>query len=255
MLVYLHIPKNGGMTMKSIFDRELGNRVKYVYSDAVGEFISETKLARIAKSLDSHIKVLFSPNIRPLDAEISRSLNLNYATLIRHPVKRAISLYYEERRATEGANHISQRSFEEYVRERPKYDNAISNWQTYNITKKATFEQARELLEQFLVVGVVGHFDMSLLVMRELGGLSGFKIYYKKQNVSVEKKITMKTLPEKTLEMLLEMNQEDLKLFEYANTRLKKDTQNFPNITGKLKVFQRKNFLYNKSPWVFKFVN
>ncbi len=62
---------------------------------------------------------------------------------------------------TAGTDHCSQRPFSSYVTERPKENNAITNWQVYNIAGQTEYNRAVRLLEQFIMVGVVEQFDSS----------------------------------------------------------------------------------------------
>ncbi len=252
MLIHIHIPKNAGTTVDSILKRNFGERYYDFYTDRNGKFLTQSEFIQLVKKIQPYTDVLSAHDIHPLEQETSKQLELNYFTLIRHPVERARSLYYHERRNT-GKNHISQKSFHEYVQERSKEDRAISNWQTYNIGGEADFFKAKKILDNFALVGLVEKFDESLLLLREKfkkglnkNKLINLNIFYQQQNISQSKIVTEPMGEEKTLEKLIEMNQEDLQLFEYASTRLNIEISKINNFQIQKNIFQTTNLLYNR---------
>ena len=252
MLVYIHIPKNAGYYNENRFSNViLGERYAEFYTRRHGNFLSETEFIELIQQTQPDHDVLCGHDILPLEQECSERLGLKYFTFIRHPVNRAISLYYYEKKLTAGTNHCSQQPFSIYLHERPQENNAISNWQVCNIAGTADYNRAVRLLEQFIMVGVVEHFDRSLLLLSEVIEFPNFNMYYTKDNVSKEKVLSMDTLPQEILDTLLEMNREDVKLFEYATYRLNKMLKQYPQIKYKTMVFKGKNVIRRKAiSWV-----
>lgn len=257
MLIFVHIPKNAGTTIDAILRRNFGRQYSDFYTDRCGTFLTEVEFIELIKSRSPHCTALAGHDFRPLNPEMSRLLNLHYITFIRHPVERAISLYYYERAHPNNPNDIALSSFSEYVNKRPLYDNAISNWQTYQLVGAVSLERAKEVLEQFLVVGLVEEFDKSLILLRErlyhVLGLSHFRIVYQRMNVSHNRQITSASLPQNIRDRLLEMNQEDLKLFEYTRRRLHEEVQYLRHVAYKTLLLKTNNFMYRYWPSLYDF--
>jgi len=249
MLIYVHIPKTAGSTMRSLFKRNFGRRFFGFYTDRRGEFLTDEELIHLVRQSYPAKEVISGHDIRPLQEKSVQGIDLRYVTFIRHPFSRAISLYYFEKKHSVGS-HISQKSFKEYVRHRPDHDKAISNWQAFNISSKGTFEHAKELLDDFLMVGLVEMFDLSLILLQEFLGGDYFKyIGHTIQNVSKSKQYFISNLPENIQEELTYLNQEDLKLYEYARKRLEDDLKKISNVEDKLRRLQeakRKARLYSR---------
>lgn len=250
MLIHIHIPKNAGSTINTILKRNFQNRYTGFYTDRCGKFLSDSELITLITTLKPETTVLSGHDIRPLAPDASRELGVEYFTFIRHPVEWAISLYYYEKSFTSGQSHISQYPFDEYVLERSTQDRAISNWQTYNLTPNANFEDAQKVLEYFLVVGIVHEFDTSLILLREniqnVLGIPYFNMWYQVANISRNKKLTSSTIAEKTFKKLVEMNQEDIKLFEYAAKRLEQDANNIRCARFRTVFFKLSNRVYGR---------
>ena len=246
MLVNIHIPKNAGSTVNNIFKRNFGERYTIFQTDRCGEFLTNSELIDLIENIKPHTDILSGHDILPLDAKTSKSLGINYFTFIRHPISRAISLYYYEKARTK-KDHISQYSFREYIRERPKFDYAISNWQTYNIAGVLDFEKAKTNLERFSMVGLVEEFDKSLILLQKIMhqiGFPTFKIVYKPANVSQNKNISMNTLPKDLLRELVELNQEDLQLYNYTKIRLNEEAIKVQDFMLKTKIFKINNTVH-----------
>jgi hypothetical protein len=238
MLIYVHIPKTAGSTMRSLLQRNFKRRFFGVYTDRRGEFLTDDELIQLVRHIYPAKEVLSGHDIRPLQEKSVQGIDLRYVTFIRHPFSRAISLYYFEKKHTV-SSHVSQKSFKEYVQQRPSHDKAISNWQAFNISSQGTFEHAKELLDDFLMVGLVERFDLSLIWLQECLGENYLRyIGYTRQNVSRKKQYSISNLPQNIQDELADLNQEDLKLYEYAKKRLEEDLKKLTNREDKLRRLQ-----------------
>jgi hypothetical protein len=238
MLIYVHIPKTAGSTMRSLFKRNFGRRFFGFYTDRRGEFLTDDELIQLVWHIYPGKEVLSGHDIRPLQEKSVQGVDLRYVTFIRHPFSRAMSLYYFEKKHSVGS-HISQKSFKEYVQQRPDHDKAISNWQVFNISSKGTFEHAKELLDDFLMVGLVERFDLSLIRLQECLGEDYLRyIGYTRQNVSKNKQYSISNLPHDIQDELAHLNREDLQLYNYAKKRLEEDLKRLSDVEDKLRRLQ-----------------
>ncbi|WP_456443806.1 hypothetical protein [Caldithrix abyssi] len=74
------------------------------------------------------------------------------------------------------------------------------------------------LKEKFKFVGLVEQFDESLLLLKHFLHLNGYNIYYEIQNVNRQK--SNQQISKETLEQIKEMNQNDLKIYEFMKKTL-----------------------------------
>jgi hypothetical protein len=247
MLIYIHIPKNAGTTFNSILINNFKNKYYDFHTDRNGNFLSQQELVDLINDQKNNTAVISGHDIRPYEIDDKVGIKLDYITFIRDPIGRAISLYYHER-AHSNKNHISQYSFKEYIKERPSHDNAISNWQTFNIVDDSKFESAKTKLDNFVFVGLVEEFDKSLIllqkVIKEKLHINNFNIIYTKKNVSRNKKIDKQNLDRSVIETLTELNQEDHKLYSYAKCKLSGSIKEIENFDKTLTTFKYKNKIY-----------
>jgi hypothetical protein len=247
MLVHIHIPKNAGSTIHSILDREFKQHHYSFYTDRRGNFLSDVEFQSLLNSIPKDTQCFSGHDIRPLDFATSKELNLHYFTFIRHPIERAISLYFFEKSRTQ-SSHISHASFQEYIQERPTHDNAISNWQVQNLTSEASFEAAKSTLEQFLFVGLVEHFDKSLLLFNKAltnKGMPKINTIYASKNVSKAKTLNRSSIDQESREKLEALNTEDIKLWEYTKNLIEQQWDELENGSRELSRFHLQKQAYS----------
>lgn len=251
-IINIHIPKNGGTTFNDIIKRNFANAYVpyYKYHEenrkGIGKPLSEVEFLKFVEQCPPFIKIISGHHIHPASASNNEKYRLDYLTFIRHPIDRILSLYHYERKWSTrkpeiyGYHHCSQKPFEEYIDIRAEKDTALSNWQVYDLTGEFSGEIAIELLKNFLFVGLVEEFDKSLLLLQEIllekQVLSSFDTGYVHLNTAGKQKVNKSSLSSSVLEKLLVMNQEDLKLFNYAQNRLNIELAQIENLP--IKEFQ-----------------
>ena len=246
MLIHIHIPKNAGTTIHKILKQNFGDRCSNYrefynlkfnsYSKPIGsikkypEPLPESDFVEYINQVKETADVVTGHNIVPCSPEISARLGLEYFTFIRHPVERTISLYnYEREMAKKSATIQDQKChlpFAEYI----AHKRAVKNGQAYELTGNfnASAEDAIAQLERFLMVGVVDKFSQSLIVLREAIkhirdiSIPIDSIHF---NETKEKTIIREKLTVKEIDKILAQNQEDLKIYDYAISRLLKDSE------------------------------
>lgn len=248
MLIHIHIPKNAGTTIHRILKDNFGERCSDYrefynfkfnsYSTSIDSInkdpipLLESDFVEYINQVRVTADVVTGHNIIPYSPEISARFNLKYFTFIRHPIARTISLYNYEREKFEklaklqGKKVFCSLPFEEYI----IHKRAVQNWQTYSLTGdlNSSAEDAIAKLDNFLMVGVVDKFFQSLIVLREaIRPIKNLDISIGSThfNETKEKTVIREKLTLKEREKILEQNQEDLKLYEYAVSRLLKDSE------------------------------
>jgi len=213
LLVFMHIPKTGGSTLREIVARQYkSNEVWtfgtiYQFREKIGE-ISKDRIAQI-KGLQGH--ACFGEVHRPFDKPFT------YITMLRDPVERIISLH---RRHGIGKN-LSLNNFVT----NPQFQFATRNTQTRYASAMSppNLERAKNNFENyFAVVGITEMFDESIFMMKKKLGWGD--INYRKKNVTSNRP-TREEVSNKVIEIIKEKNELDTELYNYAKERLKTQIQ------------------------------
>lgn len=252
-LIFLHIPKNGGSTLRQVIARQY--RADQIYLVKNPHDPSFAKFYDLPGEEKRNLKVVlghFGFGIGESLLQPSR-----YFTLLRDPIDRAISHYYYICR-TPSHTHYStvvegKVSLYEFVR------SGISkigsdNGQTRllgggpkgaddipfgHVTREILETAKRNLREQFDVVGLVEQFDTSLLLLH---CTFGWKTpWYRSENVALDRK-TRRSLAPETLACLRDSNSLDLELYAYGREMFRQQiAAQPPNFHAKLFVFRTLN--------------
>lgn len=215
LLIFMHIPKTGGTTLLKILEQQY-NRNELWYGN---NNLPSKKEANILKCITGH----FSFGVHSF-----YSRKFKYFTMVRHPVDRLVSLYFQI--LSDKEHHfykdILPLSFEEFILNN-KFNVLTVNQQVKFFAGKgyischvddSDLEQAKKNLEFFTVVGLTERFNESLFLMKKLHGWN--EVFFKKANTRIISKNTKKSLKPEIKNIILEKNQLDLTLFEYINKRL-----------------------------------
>jgi hypothetical protein len=231
--IHIHIPKNAGTTFNGILRRQFGNQYVDVGEAWPGQVLSADEKAL---SLMSHAKsrCISSHSFR-YPAPPRPGVEYRYITFLRHPIERMVSLYaFEKQLTANNPAHSSHRSMEEWIESRLREDNALSNYQTFHILGGAApgelnLEQACRLVDSFFLVGIVENFDSSLLLLASRMGRPYYNFAYRKENVT--RALERFPITEALKQRLLDLNQLDLQLYQYAVQRLQQDLGAMPTHT------------------------
>jgi sulfotransferase famil protein len=248
VLLYLHIPKTAGESLtKHIFDH---------YNDATGSseeggwfssgvyyFPGQLGFMRRVEANypDDVVQALRRSDLRAAVGHFSFGLHLlidepiTYATMVRHPVERILSLYCHLKRWPSydryppwlervGLRPLeADTSLDEFIRNYPLRE--LDNDQTRRVAGKdpgygscspRLLDMARSNIERFFsFVGVTERFEESLQVVADVLGWSlEFPAY--KKNVN-EQRAPTSSVPPETKAAILERNTLDLELYSFAN--------------------------------------
>jgi hypothetical protein len=254
VLLYLHIPKTAGTSLTSvIYDQYNDSTASYdeggMFCDGIYYYPGEPDLIRAKHPFRTpqSPKILQSikrTDLRAVVGHFAFGLHkfidrpTTYATMLRHPVDRIVSLYYhlkewpryaENQPWLERAGHKPlnpEASFEDFVHDYalPELDNdqtrrVAGEDPEFGHCTRRLLELARSNLEEhFSLVGVTERFDETLLVATHILGWSSQPQGVKK--LMNEHRQPTSSIAPKTREAILDRNALDLELFLFANSWL-----------------------------------
>lgn len=250
-LIFLHLTRTGGSTMREIIERQFYPSVRYRIK---GNKIEETLEAFKNLPQTERDKIKFLSGHMPFGLHKYFSLPCDYITLLRDPIEKVISEYYYMK-------NLPQHTYYQTIKNMSLEDHALSginsvvNYQTRILSGNwgmphvhslplppDALEVAKKNLEKyFKVVGIKEKFDETLLILRKVFGWKN--IYYLKTNVGRHRPL-INDVPENILRLIKRNNEWDLELHEFANHLLMKSIKEYGSIFEKdLIKFQKINDL------------
>lgn len=256
LVIFLHLPKTAGMTIRSILEREYSSSCIYnIYPE--GKFSAESYKA-LPKNRRKKIKLVCGHFKYGLHEQLEVE-KYTYFTLVRNPIDRTISQYYYTKHSKHHPlNPIlnsEEMTLQEYVTS--GLTKQLDNGQTRLLAGEAGYEPdfgdcsddvldiaKKNLRESFSVVGTTERFDETLLLLKAVFGWQAMPFYIKK---NVSKQRPKRDLLSPDIEAFLTERQKiDLALHAYSNELLDhaiKTHLRFPTI--QLILFRCLNALYN----------
>ncbi len=226
-LIFLHLPKTAGTTLRGIIDRQYRRyRIYRMYRPeeraARRRLISSLppeKLREIGL-LEGHMEFGWHTMLPQKSV---------YVTMLREPVDRVISSYYYIRRDSSHRLHGAIRGgamgLEEYLEKRINIEanNGQTRWlsgsspESQSGLREDAFERAKENLENhFPVIGIQERFDESLILFRRM--FAWGKMYYSSRNVTSSRP-KRQAMTDRVLGLIRDLNRMDIDLYEYATKR------------------------------------
>ncbi|KXS41809.1 MULTISPECIES: sulfotransferase family 2 domain-containing protein [unclassified Candidatus Frackibacter] len=221
LLIFLHIPKTGGVTLRRIIDKQ--------YSlDEVHEGSEQGMINRLKRDEDK-LKCIQGHMKFGIHTHCSKPYT--YITMLREPIERVISVYYFIRRRPQNKwyDDVKNISLKEFVSKDEFWQNN-TNIQTFLLAggerpNKITdlfnlnnLSQAKKNLNKyFSVVGITEMFDESLVLMKQELGWDD--ISYTRKNVS-KNRLAKGEVEKEIIEIIRERNRLDIELYEYVKINL-----------------------------------
>jgi len=224
-LIFLHLMKTGGHTLHKLMRHKYDVTRRFYYSQRPGRTLADFQ----ALTVEQRDRLRFIHG--HLDFGFHEMLNqpCTYVTLLRHPIKRIVSLYYFVYFHPSRYDPVNNPpiSFRDYISpERILVDNG----QTRKIAGQASQDfpfggctselldiAKRNLRDRFLMVGITERFDESLVMLRHLVGLN--TLLHTRANTNPAKPKS-DPLSEADIELAIAHHQFDLELYDYGNQLL-----------------------------------
>lgn len=251
-LIFLHIPKNGGMTLHSILER--------IYSPENTFSIKVVDNTRLNTDDFTSLPFVERKKIKLLKEHMLYGLHKHldgdskYITFLRRPEDRILSFYhYVEKRP----NHRLYKSifgkglsFHEFVEQLEVGDlhNAQVRWISglEHGTEEEMLEKAiRNIKMHFAFVGFLEHYDVSLLMLSRIykWGVP----YYRQKNKGSYDAVN-KGMDAKTLRLIKEKNAADIKLYSIIEKEFLEKKQKLKHLKLRLHILK----IVNKFQYSYK---
>lgn len=258
VLLHAHIFKNAGSTLDWSLERSFG---ELFLAHRADKPMRQKPVETLKTSLKQYPGLLcLSSHALPCPAPQIDGVRFHTLLLLRHPLKRARSVYAFERQqeaGTPGAQAAKRLSFPEYLRWRMRDDvgPTLRNFQTRYLagqaarqpgykTTRQTFQAALDFLTREPYTGVVERYADSMVLFEEaLGGrFPALDLAYRPQNM------TRSSLSEESLDWLddlgalrdelIDKNSYDLALYQVAQSMLDDRIASMTGYDGKLQAFR-----------------
>ena len=228
--VFLHIPKTGGSTLRTLLYEEYEGALLKVSYRKEGRTLPQLvgDLRSITPEQWNGHRLVFGHVGFGIHREIPRPVT--YFTLVRHPVDRLMSQYLHSRRTADAAHHDAAVSYSlvECLRRGlvPRWINPLvwtlseAQWQMEMGERgdepcdEASLAEATRNLDAFAVVGLTERYDMSVAAMRSVLGWQ--QATYTTSNVGETPAWRRDPELRRELASLVEL---DLRLYETATQR------------------------------------
>lgn len=260
-VIFLHIGKTGGYTMRRILARNFPAPLVLQLrnpSPEVNGFLSDGPIRAFGELPEEdrgRPRLIMSHMIFGIHEFVPRPST--YITLLRNPLARAISGYKHVLRAPNHRLHemviANRMSLDDYVRSGAALE--MDNSQARAITRDVStpygqcsrdmVEKAKRTIdERFTLAGLAERFDETLVVLH---GAFGWKnLHYVRANVAKAKQ-NGASIPAKTRALIEEQNWVDAELHEFAAKKLEESIAAYAFFERDLGRFRLSNRLFG--PW------
>ncbi len=214
MLVFIHIQKTAGSTVRYILRSSFGLRhceAEPWHAQSTGPDFSSHDLQRLRK-IYLNLESIAGHRVTGYVDLQENGTKFRYFTFMRHPLKLAAS-YFQYNVQERGLKDLD---FEEWVkREWPR------NRQTKMIAGVADVAEAIRIIQaEHIFVGLTERFDESMVLLKALMA-NNLNISYRRVNVARSNTRAQSLLSnESTRQMLIEANQADLELYNFISQKL-----------------------------------
>ena len=222
-IIILHLPKTAGTSLRLIIQNNYRAKELFFAYNRHPKFNSTHELSGFSSSEFEKYKIImghFSFNKELFPFEDRR-----YVTVLRNPVDRVISYYHHVMNRDEWRGR--EISMSEYMMTSEDIDLQFQNHQTrllsgmrQNPITEANLKQAKYNLENYFIhVGTSEKFNETVAELRELLGWKRAKMFYENKSAN---KWAAGPCTKEDLDKIQELNEFDIKLYEWVNDHLKK---------------------------------
>jgi len=261
-LIFLHIPKTAGTTLRSVVRRQfLPAHIHAVDDD--NWVVANTRLSTLADEQRRTLRCVIGHFPYGVHAYLPRPAR--YVTMLRDPVEWSLSFYSVISGGKVNMHipilrKVAQEGIE--LRDFPRFliDNGLTDPQTRAIggfvdvarmappypplPPNALHHAKDNLNRDFSVVGLVEKFDESLVLLKTI--LNWSNVHYRWQNAT-DKRVRREDVPDALIDEIKGCHPRDVKLYETAASRFSAQIESLePQFSRDLKRFRQSNLVFNR---------
>jgi hypothetical protein len=241
--VFLHIPKTGGTS--------LHRALRLVY---IGEKIY-TSPPEIRNPEVIAEKVRMKSKVRLIRGHVDYGIHhyvsepCRYFTVLRNPIKRIVSLFYDVKHWRNDTEVASMQLGEYIESNHPSY---VQNDQVKRLAGAGgqdcqaddeLLELAKNNLSQYITAfGLTERYDESVIVLRRLLGWSRYPLYIRGKTNNHRPPLS--AIDSGILKAIHHQNQMDMSLYQFARDRFEEQLKAIGSIESELHRFQKLNSIY-----------
>jgi hypothetical protein len=213
LIVFIHINKTGGSTLRDLLRSSFGTRhcdVEPWHGSWSDPPFSSEDLHRVRR-LYPRLESIAGHRVTGYAELREPGTHFEYVTVIRDPLKACASRFQYNIDYRKKVDLV----FEEWIQ-----NDWVRNYQTKRIAGVADLETAIEVIgKQDIFVGLTDRFDESMVLFKGLRA-PNLDISYRRVNVAADNTLTQRLLSdERTREMIEAANLVDLQLYEYVRNQ------------------------------------
>lgn len=214
MLVFIHINKTAGRTVRYILRSSFGIRhceAEPLRAGQSGQSFSTDDL-KLARKLYPHLESIGGHRVTGYVDLQENGTEFKYFAFMRDPVKTCASRFQY---------NVQYRGKKDLVFEEWIQKEWTRNSQTKLIAGAADADSAIQIIkDKNIFIGLTERFDESMLLLKKLRA-QDLNISYRRVNVASDNKIAQRILSnESTRQMLIEANRVDQQLYDYVRKEL-----------------------------------
>jgi hypothetical protein len=225
-LIFLHLPKTAGSTLRRIIEKYYGRRTVFTIGEPTAADID--RLMSLPRNELDKIRAIVGH--LPFGLHALLPWPSAYVTLLREPVDRIVSHYYYAARTPDSPLFpqvdATGRSLRRYVEEAPAsawFNNGqtrlLGSADPYQaaVADRATLERAKARLADFAVVGLAERFDESLARIASHFCWPSVRTY-QREKVSGDR-VPLSAIPAADRDLIAARNALDAELYAFARER------------------------------------
>ncbi len=257
-LVFVHVPKTAGTTLKKVFARQYGHESLFKTQPEEDLEGTVSRLRDLDRAERQRVRLI--QGHMPFGIHEALGAPVRYVTMLRNPVDRMVSHYYYARRIPDHYLYdaVHSMSLREYVETSGGgISLEMDNGQVRSIAGAPHHlveagECSREMLDmakrnlalRFDAVGILERFDESLLVFRRA---FDWRIpLYIRRNVTKDRP-SVREIDDQTLAIIEEHNRYDLELYRFAVELFDSRIRDLgPVFQAEIHMFKLLNNAYNR---------